>query len=397
MLVKPQTTNLAKIKVVGVGGGGGNAINNMIANYSIEGVEFIAINTDAQALNNSNAEVKLRIGEETTRGLGSGGNPEIGEKAAEESADMIHEHLAGADMIFITAGMGGGTGTGASPVVAGIAKNLGALTVSIVTKPFNFEGPRRMESAIKGISDLKDKVDTLIVVPNQKLIDNMEKNLTFLEAMKQADDVLSNAVRSIANLITQTGLINVDFADVRTIMTNAGTALMGIGKAKGEDRAIQAARAAVSSPLLEVSIKGAKGVLFNVIAGDDLAMYEIDEAAKHISQSVAPEANVIFGAQIDPGKKEELEITVLATGFESLSTEQSGGVIQTRRPQTNLTDKDSDNDENMDSNSDTGEFKSTSFSRGFPEDEGDFKSTLDDDKEEDLDSTPSFLRRKKDY
>jgi len=403
MLVKPQTSNLAKIKVVGVGGGGGNAINNMISNYAIDGVEFIAINTDAQALNNSNAEVKLRIGEETTRGLGSGGNPEVGKKAAEESVDMIHEHLAGADMIFVTAGMGGGTGTGASPVVAGIAKNLGALTVAIVTKPFNFEGPRRMEAALSGINELKDKVDTLIVVPNQKLIDTMERNMTFLEAMKQADDVLSNAVRSIANLITQTGLINVDFADVRTIMTNAGTALMGMGKARGEDRAAQAAKAAISSPLLEVSIEGAKGVLFNVIAGEDLAMYEIDEAAAIVGKAIAPEANVIFGAQIDHEKKDDLEITVLATGFESKNTVASGGVIQTHKPRVNLAD-DTDVSGTSESKEATGvgeddyDLQKTSFTRGFPEDNGDFKGkTIDDDKEEDLESTPSFLRRKKDY
>ncbi|MBN1331581.1 cell division protein FtsZ [Candidatus Dojkabacteria bacterium] len=399
MLVKPQTTNLAKIKVVGVGGGGGNAINNMIANYEIDGVEFIAVNTDAQALNNSNAEVKLRIGEDSTRGLGSGGNPEIGKKAAEESIDMLHEQLAGADMVFITAGMGGGTGTGASPVIAGIAKNLGALTVAIVTKPFDFEGKKRMDTGLKGIADLKDKVDTLIVVPNQKLIDTMERNLTFLEAMKQADDVLSHAVKSISQLITQAGLINVDFADVRSIMTDAGTALMGMGQAKGEDRAVQAAKLATSSPLLEVSIQGATGVLLNVIAGEDLALYEVDEAAKHLSSVVSPDANVIFGATIDPSLKDDLQITVLATGFDSRNTAASGGVIQTRSarpvhedgPMTNFSNiMPDDNDDDPANNAKSGGY-------AFPEDDTNFsKSAVNDEDEDDLE-TPSFLRRKKDY
>jgi cell division protein FtsZ len=317
MLIKPQTNNLAKIKVIGVGGGGGNAVNNMIDNYDIEGVEFIAVNTDAQALAQSNAEVKLRIGEDITRGLGSGGNPTIGKKAAEESIDLLHEHLAGADMVFVTAGMGGGTGTGASPVIAGVAKNLGALTVGIVTKPFKFEGRKRMETALSGIDSLKDKVDTLIVVPNQKLLDVIDQNISFLDAMKQVDDVLAHAVRSISHLITQAGLINVDFADVKSIMQDAGTALMGMGSAKGDDRAQNAAQLAVSSPLLEVSIEGAKGVLFNVIAGSDLAMYEVDQAAQFISDSVDADANIIFGATIDPDMKEEMQITVLATGFDT--------------------------------------------------------------------------------
>ncbi len=316
MLIKPQTNNLAKLKVIGVGGGGGNAINNMISNYDIEGVEFIAVNTDAQALAQSNAEIKLRIGEDITRGLGSGGNPTIGKKAAEESIDLLHEHLAGADMVFVTAGMGGGTGTGASPIIAGVAKNLGALTVGVVTKPFKFEGKKRMETALRGIEDLKDKVDTLIVVPNQKLLDIVDQNISFLDAMKQVDDVLAHAVRSIAHLITQAGLINVDFADVKSIMQDAGTALMGMGTAKGDDRARQAAQLAVSSPLLEVSIEGAKGVLFNVIGGQDLGMYEVDQAAQFISENVEHDANIIFGATIDMELKDEIQITVLATGFD---------------------------------------------------------------------------------
>lgn len=317
MLVKPQSTNLARIKVVGVGGAGGNAINNMIKNYDIEGVEFIAVNTDAQVLGSNSAEVKLRIGEEITRGLGSGGNPQIGRKAAEESVDLLHEHLAGADMVFITAGMGGGTGTGASPVIAGIAKNLGALTIGIVEKPFNFEGRKRMETALQGIAEIKDKVDTLIVVPNQKLLDVIERNISFMEAMKKVDDVLAMAVKSISELITQGGMINVDFADIKSIMLNAGTALMGMGVATGEDRAKEAAKMAMESPLLETSIEGATGVLFNIVGGEDLAMYEIDEVSRTITEVVHPEANVFFGANVDAEMNEQIQVTVLATGFET--------------------------------------------------------------------------------
>ena len=228
MLVKPQTTSMAKIKVIGVGGAGGNAIDNMIENYDVDGVEFIAVNTDAQALASNKAEIKLQIGTEITRGLGSGGNPQIGKKSAEESVDLLHEHLAGADMVFITAGMGGGTGTGASPVIAGIAKNLGALTIAIMEKPFAFEGKRRMETAIKGIGEMKDKVDTLVVIPNQKLFEVVDENISFLEAMRKIDDILAQAVKSISQLINQTGKINVDFADIKSIMSNAGTALMGL-------------------------------------------------------------------------------------------------------------------------------------------------------------------------
>lgn len=316
MLVKPQAPLTAKIKVVGVGGGGGNALNTMITDHNIEDVEFLAVNTDAQALLNSKADIKLRVGEQITRGLGSGGNPVIGRKAAEESVDVLHENLAGADMVFITAGMGGGTGTGAAPIVAGIAKNLGALTVGVVTKPFQFEMKRRMDLALKGIEELRDKVDTLIVVPNQRLLDIMDKNASFLDAMKKADDVLAQAVKSISNLITQPGIINVDFADVRSVMDNGGTALMGMGAADGENRASEAAKMAIESPLLEITIDGAKGILFNVVGGRDMAMAEINEAAEIIRNRVSPDAIFIFGASIDENKK-GIEITVLATGFES--------------------------------------------------------------------------------
>ncbi len=316
MLVQPKSANLAKIKVFGIGGGGGNAINNMVLNYMIEGVEFIAINTDAQALTNNVAETKVQIGPEVTRGLGAGGNASIGRKAAEESTDQIHELVSGADMVFITAGMGGGTGTGAAPIVAKIAKEAGALTVGIVTKPFDFEGKRRMVNALAGIEEMRANVDTLIVIPNQKLLDVVDRQISFLDAMRKVDDVLGQAVKSISTLIVQPGLINVDFADVKNIMFDAGTALMGIGTASGEDRAIEAAKQAVNSHLIDATIDGALGVVFNIAAGpDDLTMTEINDAAKLISQVVDQEANIIFGATIDPSLKGSITITVIATGF----------------------------------------------------------------------------------
>lgn len=335
MLIKPQSSSLAKIKVIGVGGGGNNAINNMINNYNIEGVEFIAINTDAAALAANQAEVKLRIGEELTRGLGSGGDPEIGRKAAEESVDLVHENLAGADMVFLTAGMGGGTGTGACPTIAGIARNLGALTIAIVTRPFVFEGTKRGQTAKLGLKNLRDKVDTLIVIPNQRILEIIDRNVSFLDAMKKVDDVLGSAVRSISNLITQTGLINVDFADVKTIMSGAGTSLMGMGSASGDDRSVEAAKQAIESPLLELSVEGATGVLFNVIGGKDLAMHEVDEAAQVISNAVVKDANIIFGATIDPDLEDEIQITVLATGFDTLGKAEDEGFVgspSTTRP-----------------------------------------------------------------
>ncbi|MBL8015156.1 MAG: cell division protein FtsZ [Candidatus Doudnabacteria bacterium] len=321
MLVKPQSNPVARIKVVGVGGGGGNVVNTMVADKGILDVEFIAINTDSQALANSLADTKIKIGEQITRGLGSGGNPVIGRKAAEESVDEIHEHLAGADMIFITAGMGGGTGTGASPIVGEISKNLGALTIAVVMKPFEFEGKRRMESALKGIEDLREKVDTMIVIPNQRLLEIMEPNASFLDAMRKSDEVLLQAVKSIANLSSQTGLINVDFADVRSVMDDAGTALMGVGEASGEDRAMRAAQMAIESPLLEVRVDGATGVLFNVVGGRDLGIQEIDQAAQMIKERIADDANFIFGAMIDPTMDEDsMRVTVIATGFSDADT-----------------------------------------------------------------------------
>lgn len=390
MLVKPQSTNIANIKVVGVGGAGGNALNNMITNYDIEGVEFIAVNTDAQVLSSNSAEVKLRIGEEITRGLGSGGNPQIGRKAAEESVDLLHEHLAGADMVFITAGMGGGTGTGASPVIAGIAKNLGALTVGIVEKPFNFEGKRRMDTALQGINEIKDKVDTLIVVPNQRLLDVIERNISFMEAMRKVDDVLAMAVKSISELITQGGMINVDFADIKSIMLNAGTALMGMGTASGDDRAKEAAALAMESPLLEASVDGATGVLFNIVGGEDLAMYEIDEIARNISEVVHPDANIFFGASVDPELEEQIQVTVLATGFE---TNNAGiPVPQTGITQSSRTTNRNEESSVMDDSEPTKQSRNEEQPKKalFTDDEDDYDI-------EDLESTPSFMRRKKEY
>lgn len=316
VLVKPDIARFAKIKVIGVGGGGCNAVNSMIANDKIQGVDFIGINTDAQALLSCQADTKLQIGGNVTKGLGVGGNPDLGREAAEESRDEIKEALQGTDMVFITCGEGGGTGTGASPIVAEIARELGALTVAVVTKPFLFEGTRRMVTAEEGISNLKDKVDTLIVIPNQRLLEVVDKKMTLLDAFKVADSVLSQGVAGIAELITVPGLINVDFADVKAIMSNAGSALMGIGTGVGDDRAATAARTAISSPLLELSIDGAKGVLLNITGGSDLSMSEVDEAARMIAESVDPDANIIFGAVIDENMVDQVKITVIATGFD---------------------------------------------------------------------------------
>lgn len=314
-LVKPTNTTFAKIKVIGVGGGGGNAVNSMVSSAQIQGVEFITINTDAQALLTSKADTKLQIGSNFTKGLGSGADPEVGRTAAEESYDKIKELLFDTDMVFITAGMGGGTGTGASSIIAEIAKESGALTVAVVTKPFAFEGVRRMQTAEEGIESLRDNVDTLIVIPNQRLMDVVDKKMTLLDAFRLADNVLGQGVQGIADLITQAGLINVDFADVKTIMTDSGSALMGIGEASGENRASVAARTAVSSPLLEISINGAKGVLYNIIGGPDMTMTEVSDASQIISAAADPDANIIFGAMIDETMGSKIKISVIATGF----------------------------------------------------------------------------------
>ncbi|MBI4058699.1 cell division protein FtsZ [Candidatus Microgenomates bacterium] len=315
-LVKPDTTRLAKIRVVGVGGGGGNAVNSMISQDKISGVEFIAVNTDAQVLLANLAPTKVQIGEKLTRGLGVGGNPELGKQAAEESREKIKELLLDSDMVFITAGMGGGTGTGAAAVVAEVAREAGALTIAIVTKPFAFEGARRGVIAEEGIDGLRDKVDTLLIIPNQRLMDVIDRKVTLLDAFRMADSVLSQGVSGISEIITQPGLINVDFADVKTIMSGAGSALLGVGTGVGEARAQMAARASVSSPLLDLSIDGAKGVLFNISGGNDLTMAEVEEAARIISEQCDADANIIFGATIDPRLSDQVRITVIATGFD---------------------------------------------------------------------------------
>ena len=315
-LVKPDSARIAKIKVIGVGGGGGNAISSMIEGENINGVEFIALNTDAQVLLANKAPTKLQIGEKLTKGLGVGGSPELGNQAAEESTEKMKELLVDSDMVFLTAGMGGGTGTGATQVVAKLAKEAGALTVAIVTRPFAFEGTRRMVVADDGIDKLREQVDTLIVIPNQRLMDVIDRKMSLLEAFKVVDSVLGQAVGGIADIITTPGLINVDFADVRTIMQNAGTALLGIGTGVGENRAQMAARAAVSSPLLDLSIEGARGVLFNIAGGADLTMFEVDEAARIISSSADPDANIIFGAVVKDELIDQVRITVIATGFD---------------------------------------------------------------------------------
>ncbi|MEK7061325.1 MAG: cell division protein FtsZ [Patescibacteria group bacterium] len=315
-LVKPDSARIAKIKVVGIGGGGGNAISSMIENGVVAGVEFISVNTDAQVLLNSKAPTKLQIGEKLTKGLGVGGNPEMGEQAAEESAEKLKDLFIDTDMVFVTAGMGGGTGTGAAPVIAKLAKDAGALTVAIVTKPFAFEGTRRQIVAEEGVEKLTKVVDTSIVIPNQRLMDVIDRKMTLLEAFKVVDGVLGQAVHGIAEIITTPGLVNVDFADVKTIMVNAGTALLGIGTGVGENRAQMAARAAISSPLLDISIEGARGVLFNIAGGADLTMFEVDEAAKIISSAADTDANIIFGAVVKEDLVDQVRITVIATGFD---------------------------------------------------------------------------------
>jgi len=314
--VQSYGDNLAKIRVIGLGGGGSNAVNRMIE-MGLQGVEFVAVNTDTQALMQAKAPIRLRIGERLTRGLGSGGNPEVGRKAAEESIDELREVVKNADMVFVTAGMGGGTGTGASPVVARLAKEEGALTIGVVTKPFSFEGTKRRRVAEEGIKALAQEVDTLIVVPNDRLLQLVDKKISILEAFKLADDVLRQGIQGISELITVPGLINLDFADVRTIMSEGGAALMAIGRASGDNRAIEAAEQAIHSSLLDISIDGARGILFNVTGGTDLTLHEVSQAAEIIQRAAHPDANIIFGAVIDESMKEEIRITVIATGFDA--------------------------------------------------------------------------------
>ncbi len=339
-VVKPGVENVTNIKVVGVGGGGNAALNRMIE-VKIKGVEFIAVNTDAQALHYSGATTKLNIGQTLTRGLGAGMDPAVGQQAAEESREQIYEVLKGADMVFTTAGLGGGTGSGALPVVSEIAKEAGALTIAIATKPFSFEGQQRMTIAEEALSELQDRVDASVIVPNDRLLQIIDKKTSLLDAFKVADDVLRQGVQGVSDLITHYGIVNVDFADVRAIVKEAGSALMGIGRASGENRAVEAARAAVASPLLDVTIDGAKGIIFNVTSGPDLKMYEVEEAARVITEHADPNAKVIFGSVIDESAVEpgELKITVVATGFqkEELSRQPKqryGGAVSYGMPVT---------------------------------------------------------------
>jgi len=335
-----ENDQFASIKVIGVGGGGNNAVNRMIQ-AGLRGVEFIAVNTDAQALQLVQSNLKIQIGAKLTKGLGSGGIPEIGQKAAEESRDEILQALKGADMVFVTAGMGGGTGTGGAPVVAEVAKEVGALTVGVVTKPFTFEGRKRMSQAETGIQNLKGKVDTLITIPNDRLLQVIDKHTSIIEAFRIADDVLRQGVQGISDLIAVPGLINLDFADVKTIMKDTGSALMGIGVASGEGRAAEAAKMAISSPLLETSIEGAKGVLLNITGGTSLGLFEVNEAAEIIAQAADPEANIIFGAVIDETMEEMVRVTVIATGFDQRT-------IRKERPKTELEIKSFSNHDELD-------------------------------------------------
>ncbi len=346
-LVKPDLNAVAKIKVIGIGGGGNNAVASMVTTGKIKGVEFVAINTDSQALLNNPASVKIQIGENLTKGLGSGADPDIGSQAAQESREKIKDLLVDTDMVFITAGMGGGTGTGGAPVIAELAKEAGALTVAVVTKPFAFEGIRRMSVAEDGIEELKGKVDTLIVIPNQKLMDVVDKKMTLQEAFRVADSVLGQGVQGISDLITVSGLINVDFADVRAIMTDAGTALMGVGMGTGENRAQMAARTAISSPLLEVKIDGARGILFNITGGPSLTMSEVSEAAEMISTHADPDANIIFGATIDEAMGDQIKISVIATGFDNVRGGFSNlqGINQSQPSQFTSQNDDKDDDD----------------------------------------------------
>jgi cell division protein FtsZ len=322
---------LAVIKVVGIGGGGTNAVNRMV-DAGLKGVEFIAVNTDNQALLMTDADIKLNIGSELTKGLGAGANPEVGFAAAEESHDEIKESLKGADMVFVTAGEGGGTGTGGAPVVAEIAKDeVGALTVGVVTRPFEFEGSRRAEQAEQGIRELRDKVDTLIVIPNERLLMMVERRTSILDAFREADNVLKQGVQGITDLITVPGLINLDFADVRTIMRDAGSALMGIGAASGENRAGEAAKNAISSPLLEESVEGATGILLNITGGRDLGLFEVNEAAEIVTSAADKNSNIIFGSVIDDSLEDEVRVTVIATGFDGGARRPSGRTTAGRR------------------------------------------------------------------
>ncbi|HSX28056.1 MAG TPA: cell division protein FtsZ [Candidatus Saccharimonadales bacterium] len=403
--VKPaDIQTFASIKVIGVGGAGGSGVNRMV-DAGLKGVQFIAVNTDAQALHNSKAEIKIHIGKDSTRGLGAGADPAVGERAAEESREELKKALEGADMAFITLGAGGGTGTGGAPVVASIAKELNILTVAVASKPFSFEGEKRRQNAELGIAKLGKEVDTLITIPNDRLLQTIDRRTPLLDAFKVADDVLRQGVQGISDLIIEHGLINLDFADVKAIMSNAGSALMGIGRASGENRAVQAAQQAIESPLLEVSIDGARGVLFNITGGYDMSMHEINEAAEVITNAVAPDANIIFGATLKPEMEEELAITVIATGFDSAYFHQRNGVVATDAPKTTPDDDDTDDDVTSDTDIDDTDMPAiaddvtTADAHDMQAAHEEFQkedtgSIWHYDQDDDAD-TPAFLRRRK--
>jgi len=394
--IKPSDIQtFATIKVVGVGGAGNAAINRM-KDAGLTGVQFVAINTDAQALHNSKADVKIHIGPDTTRGLGAGADPQVGQAAAEESREEIKQALEGADMVFVTIGAGGGTGSGAGHVVAELAREHGALVVGVATKPFSFEGEKRRTNADWAIAHLGRQVDTLITIPNDRLLQTIDRRTPLLETFKIADDVLRQGVQGISELITEHGLINLDFADVKAIMSNAGSALMGIGRASGEDRATKAAQQAIESPLIEVSIDGAKGVLFNVTGGYDMSMSEIQEAAELITSAVAPDANIIFGATLRPEIEDELIITVIATGFDSeYFHEQAAALDRNMNAQPNDTMKNTVTDADMaDVNMDLDNDQTTPVGHSFTDEEeptGNIWHQADDEESD----TPAFLRRRK--
>ncbi|MBF0195834.1 MAG: cell division protein FtsZ [Magnetococcales bacterium] len=387
----------ARIKVVGVGGGGGNAINNMIQSQ-LEGVEFIVANTDAQALSRNLAPTRMQIGEAVTRGLGAGAKPEVGMKAAEESRDRIQEMFTGADMVFITAGMGGGTGTGAAPIIASVAKEMGILTVAVVTKPFNFEGKRRLQLADEGLALLRDQVDTVITIPNQKLLSIVGKNTTILDAFRKADDVLQQAVRGITDLITIPGLINVDFADVRTIMDEMGQAMMGAAESSGDTRALDAATNAISSPLLDdVSIHGARGVLINITGGYNLALQEVDEAATVIRDMAHEDANIVFGAVLDESMEDSVRVTVVATGIGGAETvafpskTQANSRLSSRQPKLAAS-----NDSIVEADNSAEKAKKSSKPRRQVDNTRYKGQSLDDINQLDSFDVPTFLRRQMD-
>ncbi len=386
--IKPDVETFARIKVVGVGGSGGSAIHRMMASR-IQGVDFVAVNTDAQALHHCQAPRKIHVGKTTTRGLGAGMNPDIGRQAAEESREEIEEALRGSDMVFITCGMGGGTGTGAAPIVAEAAKESGALTVAVITRPFSFEGLQRNRIAEAGIEELKERVDTMITIPNDRLLTIIDRKTSLINSFEIVDDVLRQAVQGISDLITMPGIVNVDFADVKAIMKDAGSALMGIGRASGEDRAQEAARAAINSPLLEVSINGAKGVLFNISGGPDLSMSEVNEAAQIITESIDRDAKVIFGAVLDDKlKKGEIKVTVVATGF---STEAAGGKSLLQDVSSFLKTKEASLSSKKD------EMAESVFLKTIKPQNKSFETQVSSLSEEDTDDefeVPAFIRRK---